>query len=194
MVAETDSGNFLRAMASYTDDFGPDDAVSTATANAAIGNTAPEFADAAADRSVAENTAAGANIGAPVAATDDADANAGDTLTYSLGDSADAAAFTIDQNTGQLKTSAALDFETQASYEVEVTATDGSGATAMITVTIMVTDVSAGSALGDTYDTNNDEMIEKEEARGCRDRLLRTHVITKEEARAIITLYFAHAS
>ena len=45
-------------------------------------NTDPDFgADTTAARSVAENTAAGRDIGAPVTATD----SAGDTLNYTLG-------------------------------------------------------------------------------------------------------------
>ena len=89
-------------------------------------NNAPEFA-AAGDgaRSVAENTAAGENIGAPVMATD---TDAGDTLTYTLG-GADMASFDIGATTGQLMTKAALDFETKDSYTVEVMADDGNGGT-----------------------------------------------------------------
>ena len=103
-------------------------------------NNAPEF-PAAEDgaRSVAENTAAGENIGAPVMATD---TDAGDTLTYTLG-GADMASFDIDGATGQLMTKAALDFETKDSYTVDrhgqTTATRRHDAT--ITVTITVTDV-----------------------------------------------------
>ena len=89
-----------------------------------------------ATREVAENTAAGVDIGAPVAATD-ADS---DTLTYSLGGT-DAASFGIDTSTGQLKTKAPLDYETRNSYEVTVTATDPSAVSATATVTINVTDV-----------------------------------------------------
>ena len=48
-----------------------------------------------------ENTAAKANIGAPVVATDD---DRGDTLTYGLLPGADATSFAIDEDTGQLKT------------------------------------------------------------------------------------------
>ena len=56
-------------------------------------NNAPEFPSSEDGmRSVAENTAAGENIGGPVAATDD---DAGDTLTYTLG-GADMASFDID--------------------------------------------------------------------------------------------------
>ena len=100
-------------------------------------NEAPEFPSETADRSVPENTEAGEDIGAPVAATD---ADAGDTLTYTLG-GVDMASFDIDASTGQLMTKAALDFETKASYAVTVTATDGDNASDSIDVTITVTDV-----------------------------------------------------
>ena len=103
-------------------------------------NTAPVFSDSEsnpiteAGRSVVENTAAGENVGTPVAATD----NNGDTPTYALGGT-DAASFDIDPLTGQLMTKEALDYETKSSYEVMVTATDPEGASDMITVTITVT-------------------------------------------------------
>ena len=80
-------------------------------------NVAPEFASATTSRTVAENTAAGEDIGNPVAAND---AN-GDTLSYTLG-GADAASFNIDPDTGQLMTLAALDYETKTTYSVTVTA------------------------------------------------------------------------
>ena len=85
-------------------------------------------------RSVAENTAAGVDIGAPVAAT-----GASGTVTYTLGGT-DAASFDIVTSTGQLQTKAALDYETKSSYEVTVTAADSNGAT-VTTVTIEVTNV-----------------------------------------------------
>ena len=99
-------------------------------------NTAPTFTDGASTtRSIAENTAAGRHIGTPVAATD-AD---NDTLTYTLGGT-DAASFGIDATTGQLKTKAALDYETKTTYTVTVTVSDGN-LTDTITVTINITDV-----------------------------------------------------
>ena len=119
-------------------------------------NNAPEFAAETDTREVAENTAAGMNIGAAITATDADD----DTLTYSLsGD--DAASFDIDTATGQLMTSAALDFETQASYTVEVTASDGTDS-ATVTVTIMVTDLDEDSAVV-RYDADNDGDISRPE-------------------------------
>ena len=86
---------------------------------------------------MAENTAAGEDIGNPVAAND---AN-GDALTYALSGT-DAASFDIDTGSGQLMTLAALDYETKASYSVTVTASDsGDGSVTPSTVTITVTNV-----------------------------------------------------
>ena len=97
------------------------------------GNRAPAFPGSSTTRTVAENTGAGMNVGAPVRATD-AD---GDTLAYSL-TGTDAGSFTIN-STGQIMvgTGTMLDFEDKASYTVTVTATDGS-ASDTITVTVTV--------------------------------------------------------
>ena len=100
-------------------------------------NTAPSFGATSTTRSVAENTEPGQAIGDPVAATD---LDSGDTLTYSLEDRDDAAAFDIDEANGQLRTSAALDYETRSSYSVTVVAEDSEGASASTEVTISVTD------------------------------------------------------
>ena len=108
----------------------------TFTAEAATTNTAPVFTDGTSTtRAIAENTAAGINIGATIAATD---AN-NDTLTYTLGGT-DAASFSISSSTGQLQTKSALDYETKTVYTVTVTVSDGT-LTDSITVTINITDV-----------------------------------------------------
>ena len=86
-------------------------------------------------RSVAENTDAGVNIGAPVSATDED----GDTLTYTLG-GIDAGSFGIVGTTGQLQTRAPLDYETKDAYSVTVLVSDGNGGTDTIGVAISVTD------------------------------------------------------
>ena len=85
-------------------------------------------------RSVAENTVAGVDIGLPVAATDVIG-----TVSYTLA-GADAGSFNIDAATGQLQTSAALDYETKSRYEVTVTATNSEGSVDII-VTIDVTNI-----------------------------------------------------
>ena len=106
-----DANMYLRATAMYTDGEGSgksEMAVSAQQVTEVSANAAPEFAAATAERSVAENTAAGMDIGAPVKATDADD----DMLTYTLGGD-DMASFDIDPATGQLMTMAALDFETE---------------------------------------------------------------------------------
>ena len=84
-------------------------------------NEAPEFPEGAPVLDVDENTASGTAFGNAVAATDPD----GDTLRYSLSGT-DAASFAIDADTGQLKTRDALDYEGANTYEVTVTASDGS--------------------------------------------------------------------
>ncbi|MDE0190846.1 MAG: leucine-rich repeat domain-containing protein [Gammaproteobacteria bacterium] len=100
-------------------------------------NHEPEFDDGpSAARSVAENAPAGTAVGAPVSATDDD----GDTLTYDLAGT-DAADFSIDASTGQLRTAAALDHEAGASRSVTVSVSDGNGGSGTIPVTVAVADV-----------------------------------------------------
>ena len=100
-------------------------------------NATPEFVEGvSAERNVAENTAAGEAIGEPLTATD---ANADDTLTYAL-EGTDAASFAIDADSGQLRSLAALDFETNTIYAVTVRADDDQGNSGRIAVTINITD------------------------------------------------------
>ena len=86
-------------------------------------------------RSIAENRPAGRNIGIPLYAK-----NGSGTLTYSLGGT-DAASFSIISDTGQLQTTASLDYETDSSYSVSVTVSDESNYTDTIAVTINVVDI-----------------------------------------------------
>ena len=147
---DDDVDNYLRATASYTDGEGPGKSAQAVAVNrvqaAPVTNTAPDFGADTATRSIAENTAAATDLGAAVTATD---ADSTDPLTYSLSGT-DAGSFDIVSTSGQLRTRAALDFETENSYEVVVTAADPSSATDSITVTITVTDVNEAPAVTGT--------------------------------------------
>ena len=148
-------------------------------------NKPPVFPEGATStRSVQENSPEGTNVGLLVAATDD------DILTYRLGGE-DAASFDIDSGTGQITVGAGavLDYEERASYNVDVTTTDPLGAIAVITVTIMVSDVD----LGTPYDTDNNESIDRNEVLDALSDYF-DGLITKEEARRIIGLYFSSSS
>ena len=136
-------GHFLRAIASYTDGEGSGKSAQAVSTNRVLPvpvapNTQPQFPSNTAARNVDENTSPGEDIGEPVAATD----NDNDTLTYSLDDSIDADSFSIDASSGQLRTRAALDYETEPnSYIVTVDATDPAGLYDTVTVTITVNNV-----------------------------------------------------
>ena len=102
-------------------------------------NEPPAFPDAPYARSFDENTAANANVGAPVAATDPD----GDTITYTLGGT-DASSFTIDSASGQIKTVTAgvpYNYETKPSYSVTVQASSSGNPSVEVTVTITLNDL-----------------------------------------------------
>ena len=137
-----DVGSYLRAVASYDDGHGTGKTASAVSANrvqAAPPDPEPPVfpVDGNYGRSIRENTRAGANLGAPVRATD----GNNDRLTYSIPPSI---YFEIDASTGQLRTKAELDHEDEDEYTVTVTATDPGGGTGTVTVTITVTDVNEG--------------------------------------------------
>ena len=134
---DDDMNNYLRVRVTYIDGHAESGSknLQREAANrvrAASGNNnRPLFSDATTTRTVQENTAAGRNIGTPIVATDVDN----DPLTYSL-DAAGDSVFAIDSRSGQLRTKAELDHETTPSYAVIVTATDPSGDSASINVTI----------------------------------------------------------
>ena len=128
-AGKDDAGNGILAVAA------------TAVTNAVgttVSNTAPTFANPTETRSVAENSAVGTNVGAPVTATD---TDSGDMLAYTL-EGTDADSFTIVSTSGQIRTRAGVtyDYETTPSYTVTVKADDNNGGTDTVTVTIDLTD------------------------------------------------------
>ena len=199
MVAAGDVGYYLRVMATYTDAAGTDMAMEHSPATMMVTmmvtmNAAPMFDSETGTREVAENTAAGDPVGAPVTAMD---ADAGDTLTYSLSGT-DAASFDIDSGTGQITVGAGtmLDFEAnQITYMVTVTATDAAGATDSIDVTVTVTDVDEGMPMDllTRYDDDDDGWIQLTEARDAvGDYFIppKGTELTLADARKVIGLYF----
>ena len=150
-----DVGSCLRATAIYTDNIEnppvDDDDKATGVSERPVqdtrsANAAPRFVDQdlnspgdqsdRTSRRVPENTEAEQPIGTPVSAMDDD----GELLIYTL-DGADALFFDISRNTGQLMTKSSLNYEARNSYRVVVTATDPSGASDSIQVTINITNV-----------------------------------------------------
>ena len=126
-------------------------ALRVAVRGSAVGgtaNNAPVFDPATATREVAENSAAGTNVGAAIPEATDADSS--DTLTYSM-EGTDAASFAFDASTRQITTITGVTYNHEAtknSYSVTVKASDGT-ASATIAVTIDVTDVNEKSAKPD---------------------------------------------
>ena len=121
---------------------------------------APVFADATATRMVAENSAADTDVGDAFREATDAD---GDPLTYSM-EGTDAASFTFDASTRQIKTKTGVtyNFEAKNTYSVTVKADDGTGGTDIIAVTITLTNVDEGRSgtvsIDDTAPMVGDEL------------------------------------
>ncbi len=161
-ATEADQNQYLRVTVTYSDRRGSNKEATAAvtgrienSTDRPTANNAPTFADASAERSVGQGTAAGRNVGAPVRATDE---DAGDVLTYSLFGT-DAGLFTIDPETGQIRTKDVLDYDPEGTntHSVEVRVHDGYGpdyqstdvgVDATITVTITVTAVAQRTTTG----------------------------------------------
>ena len=154
---------YLLARATYNDKFNDATKVNAqkvsdaAVEDANAANTAPEFKDQdrnvpgvqdeTVTREIAENTGPETNVGDGFEATDDD----GDRLMYVLG-GPDADSFQLTDpertsNSINLQTKAKLDFEMKNEYTVTITAMDPSGASDMVTVTVMVTNENDGATI-----------------------------------------------
>ena len=117
--------------------------VETVVETETVVRTVPEdayayFADEETTRTVAENSAPGSPVGAPVTVV----RNSGNEVAYSL-EGPDAALFAIEQDSGQILVGEGtlLDYESDTtSYTVEVVADPSSGDSVRTTVTISVVD------------------------------------------------------
>ena len=136
-----DIGRYLRITAPYADGEGTGKSAQ-AISHHVVREThppghAPEFPDSeTGERSVAENTEPGTDIGVPIAADDEEN----HVLTYTLSGT-DAASFDIERASGQLLTKAPLGHETKNSYSLTVTVSDPTNAYDDIAATVTVTNV-----------------------------------------------------
>ena len=127
------------------------------------------------------NTRVGDAVGDPVAATHPND----DDVTYSLS-GANAALFTVDEETGQIRLGLSVTLALGQTYTVNLTATDSSGTGAIIIVVIEV----AEGVGGDPYDLNRDGIIDKDEVlKAVADYF--AELIEKDEVLALVARYFA---
>ena len=208
-VTDDDTNYYLRATVTYTD---PEGANKTAMVTSEYksqavrgANKPPKFADdqdptadgvqAEAAREVNENVDPGTFVGDPVTA----DPQDGDVLTYTLPVEADRENFDIDEATGQIKTKAALNFETTPSYSVTVRATDPAGIpqvetaveenSDIVTVAITVKDVNEPPAVTGTTsaETNDGAKLTFEETRGAITTALDTYTASDPENDTPIT-------
>ncbi len=149
-------------------------------------NRPPAFADGdATTRAVAENTAAGQDIGTPLEAVDP---DRGDTLTYTL-EGEDAGSFDIDAATGQLRSKAPLDYETRTTYTLTARVADRRGSWDAMEVTVTVTNVGLAGTAG-RYDRDDNGAIDRDEAIAAVVDYF-NGVISKEEAIEVVRVYFA---
>ena len=142
---------------------------------------APQFIDGfRTSRPLAVTARAGDAVGDPVAATHPRNAD----VTYSLS-GADAALFTVDEETGQIRLGQARTLALGQTYTINLTATDSSGTGAIIIVVIEVAE-----GVGDPYDLNRNGSIEKDEVLEAVSDYF-ADLIEKDEVLALVARYFA---
>ena len=142
---------------------------------------APQFVDGfRTSRTLALTARVGDAVGDPVAATHPEDS----AVTYSLS-GVDAALFTVDEETGQIRLGQGVTLALGRTYTVNLTATDSSGTGSIIIVVIEVAE-----GVGDPYDLNRNGMIEKDEILAAVSDYF-AGVIEKDEVLALVTRYFA---
>ena len=141
---------------------------------------APSFTDGfRTTRSIAANASSGGPVGEPVTATHPDDFE----VTYSLSGT-DAALFTVDEETGQIRVKEGTELTIGRTYTMNLTATDSAGFGAIIIVTIEVTEASFSR-----YDLNNNNKIDRDEVIAAVGDYF-DGAITKEEVIELVKLYF----
>ena len=142
---------------------------------------APSFGDGfRTARAVAEDARMGDAVEEPVSATHPDDLE----ITYTLS-GADAALFSVDEKSGQIRIRDEVDLVAGTTYTVNVTATDSAGFGAMVIVVIEVTEPTHHR-----YDANRNGEIERDEViAAVRDYFKGT--IERRQVIEVVRLYFA---
>ena len=142
---------------------------------------APQFVDGfRTSRPLEETARVGDAVGDPVAATHPRNSE----ITYALS-GADAALFTVDEETGQIRLGQALPLALGQTYTVNLTGTDSSGTGAIIIVDIVVAE-----APYHRYDLNKNGSIEKDEVLAAVADYFAAR-IEKPLVLEVVSLYFA---
>ena len=141
-----DVGRYLKASVSYTDVHGGGQSASETTLTTVAPNLPPAFDSASETFAVNEKATTG-TVGTARAVDPESD-----TISYSVS-GADATVFNEDFDVGyyggiNVKSDAIIDYETRTSYSVTITATDPSGGSDTISVTINVTNVDEPGVVG----------------------------------------------
>ena len=146
---------------------------------------APRFVDGfRTSRPLAVTARAGDAVGDPVAATHPRDL----VITYALS-GADAALFTVDEETGQIRLLQAIPLELGQTYTVNLTATDSSGTGAIIIEVIEVVEAAFHKAAFHRYDLNKNGSIELNEALTAVGDYFRD-IIDFDLAVEVVNLYY----
>ena len=141
---------------------------------------APSFMDGfSTARAVAANARAGDAAGEPVSATHPDDLE----ITYTLSGT-DAASFSVDEETGQIRVKEGVGLTIGMTYTVNLTATDSAGFGAIIIVMIEVTE-----DMHHRYDLNGNGVIERDEVIAAVADYFDGD-ITKGEVIELVKLYF----
>ncbi len=142
---------------------------------------APKFVDGfRTSRPLYENAQVGDAVGDPVTATHPNDFE----VTYSLSGT-DAALFTVDEETGQIRLGKAITPALGQTYTVNLTGTDSGG-----TGAIIIVDIAVAEAPYHRYDLNRNGIIEKNEVLEAVGDYF-SDVIEKPMVLEVISLYFA---
>ena len=122
---ETNSSFTLMVTASDQGDPSLSSTVSVTIAVLDVNDNAPEFPATPSSFRVSETARTGSHVGTVVAIDDDEASSKNSEVTYNITGGSGAEYFDLDPSNGNITVAAALDYETNASFELVITASDG---------------------------------------------------------------------